>query len=104
MKILGVILAGGLARRMGGAADAPGDKALIVLGGRTLLDRAVERLAPQVDASIINANGDPKRFDANLPVVPDLDDSRSGPLAGVLEARRRDSCRDDCCRYAFLSR
>jgi molybdopterin-guanine dinucleotide biosynthesis protein A len=79
MNILGVILAGGLARRMGG-----GDKALIVLGGRTLLDRAVERLSPQVDAVVINANDDPARFGSALPVIPDLDDSRAGPLAGVL--------------------
>jgi len=74
MNILGVILAGGLARRMGG-----GDKALIVLGGRTLLDRAVERLSPQVDAVVINANDDPARFGSALPVIPDLDDSRAGP-------------------------
>lgn len=81
MKIVGVILAGGLARRMGG-----GDKALIELGGETLLQRAVERLSPQVDSLVINANDDPARFAgvSNLPVIPDPDDSRSGPLAGVL--------------------
>jgi len=84
MKTLGVILAGGLARRMGGAADAPGDKALISLGGRTLLERTIERLSAQVDASVINANGDRSRFDTDLMVIPDLDDNRSGPLAGVL--------------------
>jgi len=81
MSIVGVILAGGLARRMGG-----GDKALIELGGETLLHRAIERLTPQVDTVVINANDDPVRFTAvsNLPVVADPDDSRSGPLAGVL--------------------
>lgn len=84
MKIYGVILAGGLARRMGGGAEAPGDKALIMLGGQTLLDRAIERLAPQINAIAINANGDGGRFGTKLPVIPDLDDSRSGPLAGVL--------------------
>jgi len=84
MSTVGVILAGGLARRMGGAADAPGDKALIMLGGRSLLSRAVERFSPQVDAVVINANDDPARFGSDLPVIPDPDDSRSGPLAGVL--------------------
>ncbi len=79
MKVIGIILAGGLARRMGG-----GDKALLSLGGRTLLDRAVERLLPQVDAVVINANGDAARFGTDLPVIPDPDDSRAGPLAGVL--------------------
>jgi len=81
MRCVGVILAGGLARRMGG-----GDKALIELGGETLLRRAVARLSPQVDAVVINANDDPTRFSAfsDLPVIPDTDDSRSGPLAGVL--------------------
>ena len=81
MRIVGVILAGGLARRMGG-----GDKALIELGGETLLQRTIERLSPQVDSLVINANDDPARFArvSNLPVIPDPDDSRSGPLAGVL--------------------
>jgi molybdopterin-guanine dinucleotide biosynthesis protein A len=84
MKTIGVILAGGLARRMGGDADAPGDKALIELGGETLLARAIARLATQVDEVVINANGDPSRLGSDLPVIPDLDDSRAGPLAGVL--------------------
>lgn len=84
MKTLGVILAGGLARRMGGDADAPGDKARILLGGETLLSRAIARLSPQVDAVVVNANGDPTRFGTTLPVIPDPDDSRAGPLAGVL--------------------
>lgn len=82
--ILGVVLAGGLARRMGGDAEHPGDKALIRLGGRTLLDRALERLFSQVDGLAINANGDPGRFGTDLPVLPDADDSYAGPLAGVL--------------------
>lgn len=84
MKTYGIILAGGLARRMGGAAESPGDKALIMLGGQTLLDRAVGRLAPQIDAIVINANGDSGRLGTKLPVISDLDESRSGPLAGVL--------------------
>ena len=80
MTVTGVILAGGLARRMGGR-----DKAFLSLGGGTLLDRALARLGPQVDALAINSNGDPAAFaDHDAPLVPDLDDSRAGPLAGVL--------------------
>jgi molybdopterin-guanine dinucleotide biosynthesis protein A len=79
---VGVILAGGLARRMGG-----GDKPLRTLGGRTLLERVVARLAPQCDALIVNANGDPARFEAfGLPVVADAAPGFLGPLAGILAA------------------
>jgi molybdopterin-guanine dinucleotide biosynthesis protein A len=77
---LGVILAGGLARRMSG-----GDKALLELGGATLLERVVERLAPQCDALILNANGDPARFAAyGLTVSADSIPDFAGPLAGIL--------------------
>ena len=65
--VLGVVLAGGLARRMGG-----GDKARLRIGGRTILERALARLKPQCAALILNANGDPARFaDTGLAVVPD---------------------------------
>jgi molybdopterin-guanine dinucleotide biosynthesis protein A len=78
--IAGVILAGGLARRMGG-----GDKVLMPLGGRPILAHVIERLAPQVDVLALNANGDPARFAAfGLPVVPDSAPGHPGPLAGVL--------------------
>lgn len=78
--LVGVILAGGQARRMGG-----GDKALLRLGERTLLDHVTARLAPQVDAVVLNANGDPARFaGADLPVVPDSIGGYAGPLAGIL--------------------
>jgi len=78
--ILGVILAGGQARRMGG-----GDKALQSFDGRPLLARIVERLAPQVDAIAISANGDPARFAGfGLPVIADSLPDFAGPLAGVL--------------------
>lgn len=53
-KPLGLILAGGLARRMGG-----GDKGLIEVGGETILDRVLSRMRPQCSRMIINANGDP---------------------------------------------
>ena len=79
---LGVLLAGGLARRMGG-----GDKPLRRLAGRTILERVVERLAPQCDGLIVNANGDPARFaDLGLPVVADDVPGFAGPLAGILAA------------------
>ena len=84
MKIAGVILAGGLARRMGG-----GDKALLQLGGQTLLARVIARLAPQVAEIVLNANGDPARFaEFNLPVAPDTVGGFAGPLAGVLAGMR----------------
>ena len=79
---LGVLLAGGLARRMGG-----GDKPLKEIGGRTILERAIERLAPQCDGLILNANGDPARLAfTRLPVVPDDVPGFAGPLAGILAA------------------
>lgn len=77
---LGLVLAGGLARRMGG-----GDKAMLRIGGVTILDRVLERLRPQTSAIILNANGDPARFAATgLPVVADSVPGFAGPLAGVL--------------------
>jgi molybdenum cofactor guanylyltransferase len=77
---LGVFLAGGLARRMGGV-----DKPLIDIGGRPLLAEALRRLEPQCVALAINANGDPARFAAfGLPVIADGVAGFAGPLAGVL--------------------
>lgn len=79
---LGMVLAGGLARRMGG-----GDKPLRLLGGVPMLDHALARLAPQVAAMVINANGDPTRFAAyRVPVVADGLPDHPGPLAGILAA------------------
>ncbi|NVN87606.1 MAG: molybdenum cofactor guanylyltransferase MobA [Rhodopseudomonas sp.] len=75
-----VILAGGLARRMGG-----GDKPLQTIAGRSLLDRVIARLAPQCDGMVLNANGDPARFAAfGLPIVADSIAGFAGPLAGIL--------------------
>jgi len=80
MKIIGVLLAGGLARRMGG-----GDKPLRLLAGRPLLDRVIERLRPQASGLVLNANGDPARFVSyGLPVVADSVPDFAGPLAGIL--------------------
>src|SRR5512135_199268 len=70
---LGLVLAGGLARRMGG-----GDKARIEIGGVSILDRVLATLSGQCTGIIINANGDPARFaDTDVPVFV-------GPLAGIL--------------------
>ncbi|HEY8609869.1 MAG TPA: molybdenum cofactor guanylyltransferase MobA, partial [Roseomonas sp.] len=79
---LGVVLAGGLARRMGG-----GDKTLLPLNGRPMLAHLLDRLSPQVAAVVLNANGDPSRFAIaapGLPVVPDGVPGFPGPLAGIL--------------------
>lgn len=78
--IVGVVLAGGLARRMGG-----GDKGLVALRGRPILDHVLERLSFQVDRIVINANGDPGRLaNYGLPIVADAIEGFAGPLAGVL--------------------
>ncbi len=77
---LGLVLAGGLARRMGG-----GDKARIRIGGRTILERVLACLSPQCECLIINANGDPTRFaDTGLAVAADSVPDFAGPLAGIL--------------------
>ena len=77
---LGLILAGGLARRMGG-----GDKPLTRVAGKTILSRVIERMTPQCQRLILNANGDPARFaDTGLPVIPDDVPDFAGPLAGLL--------------------
>ncbi|WP_135502375.1 molybdenum cofactor guanylyltransferase MobA [Roseovarius aestuariivivens] len=77
---LGVILAGGLATRMGG-----GDKGLLRVGDKSLLEHVIARLSPQVDRLALNANGDADRFaEYELPVLPDPLPGYGGPLVGVL--------------------
>ena len=79
-NIVGVILAGGLSTRMGG-----GDKPFLPLAGRPVLAHVIERLRPQADRLVINANGDPARFAAfGLPVIPDTVPGHPGPLGGIL--------------------
>ena len=76
----GLVLAGGLARRMGG-----GDKARIKIAGITILDRVLATLSGQCVGMVINANGDPDRFaDTGLEVVQDSVPDFAGPLAGIL--------------------
>jgi molybdopterin-guanine dinucleotide biosynthesis protein A len=78
--IPGLLLAGGLARRMGG-----GDKPMRQIAGRTILDRVIARLKPQCDGLLLNANGDPARFASfGLPVIADTVENFPGPLAGIL--------------------
>jgi molybdopterin-guanine dinucleotide biosynthesis protein A len=80
LPTLGLVLAGGLARRMGG-----GDKARLRIGNVTILQRVLGRIGPQCDRVIINANGDPARFaDTGLPIVADSVPDFAGPLAGIL--------------------
>ncbi|HXR87946.1 MAG TPA: molybdenum cofactor guanylyltransferase MobA [Stellaceae bacterium] len=80
MKIAGVLLAGGQSQRMGG-----GDKNLRPLGGKPMLAHVIERAKPQVDALVLNANGDPQRFAGfGLPIIADSISGFAGPLAGVL--------------------
>jgi molybdopterin-guanine dinucleotide biosynthesis protein A len=79
-ETLGVILAGGLARRMGG-----GDKPLREIAGASILQRVIGRLGPQCAGLVVNANGDPARFaSTGLPVVADSVEGFAGPLAGIL--------------------
>ncbi|WP_339759624.1 molybdenum cofactor guanylyltransferase MobA [uncultured Hoeflea sp.] len=78
--IAGVVLAGGLSRRMGG-----GEKGLQLLAGQTMISRVIGRIAPQVEALAINANSDPAPYEHfGLPVLPDTVSGHVGPLAGVL--------------------
>ncbi len=78
-QIVGCVLAGGLSRRMGGE-----EKALLKLGGEPMLSRVIERLQPQTNRLILNANGDPERYAPfRLPVVADNITGFAGPLAGV---------------------
>lgn len=80
MTVVGVLLAGGLSRRMGG-----GDKNLMRLDNRPILEHVIERVRGQVGDLILNANGDPDRFAAyDLPVVADVIEGYAGPLAGIL--------------------
>jgi len=82
--IVGVILAGGLSRRMEGP-----EKSLMVMDSKPLITHVATRLKEQIDVALINANGDPERFAfANLPVQADTVPGFAGPLAGVLAGMR----------------
>ncbi|MGF1610509.1 MAG: molybdenum cofactor guanylyltransferase MobA [Kiloniellales bacterium] len=94
-KVAGVLLAGGLSRRMGG-----GDKCMRPLGGKTILARVIERARPQVEALVLNANGDPARFAGfGLPVAADVVEGYAGPLAGVLTGLEWAAANASGCRW-----
>lgn len=96
---IGVLLAGGLARRMGG-----GDKGLLQVGGRSILERTVGCLIPQLDGLVLNANGDPARFDAlGVPVVSDDIAGFPGPLAGLLTGMEWAAERFPACRWVLTA-
>jgi molybdenum cofactor guanylyltransferase len=99
-EVLGVLLAGGQARRMGG-----GDKSLRRLGDRTILEHVIARARPQVAALVLNANGDPARFARfGLPVAADVIEGFAGPLAGVLTGMEwARAQRPDCAWIATIA-
>lgn len=79
MKITGLILAGGMGRRMDGR-----DKGLQPFRGKPMAVWSIERLAPQVDALLINANQNIETYAAfGYPVMPDRIGGFAGPLAGL---------------------
>ena len=80
IDIPGIILAGGLSRRMGG-----GDKGLLMLGKKSIIKRVIDKVSPQVGSLAININGDSSRFpDYKLPIIPDSIKGYLGPLSGIL--------------------
>lgn len=93
--VIGVLLAGGQARRMGG-----GDKCLRQLANQPILAHVIERSRHQVDHLVLNANGDPARFaDFGLPVIPDVVEGFAGPLAGVLTGMDWAKANHPDCRW-----
>lgn len=81
--ITGLILAGGLGRRM--STDGQGtNKAFTLFDGRPMIEHVIERMRPQVGNLMLNANQDLSRFEAlGLPVVSDQIEGFAGPLAGL---------------------
>lgn len=78
MQVSAIILAGGQANRMGGAG-----KGLVPLQNKPLVQHVIERLTPQVDEILINANREIERYEAfDLPIYQDKHANFIGPLAG----------------------
>lgn len=87
--VTGLVLAGGLSRRMFSGHAGTGDKGLLQIAEKPMIAHVVDRLKPQVGVLAINANGDPARFaDFGLPIVADTIEGFAGPLAGVLAGLR----------------
>ncbi|WP_428614086.1 molybdenum cofactor guanylyltransferase MobA, partial [Shewanella sp.] len=81
-QIDAVILAGGMARRMGG-----NDKGLVELNDRPMIQHAIDRIKPQVKQILINANRNQSRYaEFGYPVLSDEDSGYLGPLAGMITA------------------
>ena len=77
--ITGIVLAGGMGRRMGGV-----DKGLVELGGTPMVAHVLARLAPQVGSLVINANQNADRYALfGYPVIADAVGGFAGPLAGL---------------------
>ncbi|WP_076413202.1 molybdenum cofactor guanylyltransferase MobA [Shewanella sp. UCD-KL12] len=82
LQINAVILAGGMARRMGG-----NDKGLVDLNGQPMIKHAIDRVKPQVKEILINANRNQNLYaEFGYPVVSDEDSGYLGPLAGMITA------------------
>lgn len=95
--LVGVVLAGGLSRRMGEQ-----EKSLLELGGKPIIERVIERLKKQTSNILINANGDPARFSRfNLPVQADTVEGFAGPLAGILAGMRWCKTNRPECQYVL---
>jgi molybdopterin-guanine dinucleotide biosynthesis protein A len=96
---IGVLLAGGLARRLGGA-----DKGLLRVGGSSILQRTIACLSAQLDGLVLNANGDPARFSGlGIPVVPDSIPGFPGPLAGLLAGMEWAADHHPACRWILTA-
>jgi molybdenum cofactor guanylyltransferase len=79
MNTIGLILAGGRARRMGGV-----EKAFIPLNGRALIEHVAERVAPQVTELLVNMSENLRPLSLRYEILPDLIGGFLGPLAGIL--------------------
>lgn len=95
--LTGVILAGGLSRRMGEQ-----EKSLLELGGKPIISHVIDRLKSQTGKILINANGDPARFSSfNLPVQADTVEGFAGPLAGILAGMHWCKTNAPECKYVL---
>ena len=97
LDVAGVVLAGGLGRRMGG-----GDKCLRSLGGGPLIAHAIARARPQVAALLLNVNDGASAAALRgfgLPIAPDVVAGFAGPLAGILTAMRWARAQAPSCRW-----
>lgn len=96
-SMTGVVLAGGLSRRMGEQ-----EKSLLELGGKSIISHVIDRLKSQTSEILINANGDPDRFSQfDLPIKADTVEGFAGPLAGILAGMRWCEANAPDCEYVL---